>query len=159
MIANTYGRKLIPASLLLLATLLSAASALAQECTLEVGVGDNLNFSTTELSVSRAACSTLTVNLTHSGSLPRQAMGHNWALTLAADAEAVAQAGWQAGLDNQYMPVDDERVIATTDIIGGGEATSITFPLDGLEVGVDYTYFCSFVGHFAVMKGAFVVTE
>lgn len=142
-----------------IAYVLLASSAIAQECTIEVTVGDNLNFIPAEMTVSKSDCSNITINLTHDGSLPRNGMGHNWALSQTADAQAAAQAGWQAGLDNQYIQPGDERIIATTDIIGGGESTSMTFSLDSLQVGGDYTYFCSFVGHFGIMKGSFMVNE
>ena len=47
-------------------------------------------------------------------------------------------------------------VLAHTKMIGGGESTSVTFKTDGLA-GKDLTFFCSFPGHFAMMKGAFKV--
>ena len=51
----------------------------------------------------------------------------------------------------------DPRVIAETDLIGGGETASVTFDLSGLEPGGDYTYFCSFPGHYVLMKGNFII--
>jgi azurin len=41
--------------------------------------------------------------------------------------------------------------------VGGGESDTITFDFSKLEVGGDYTFFCSFVGHFAMMQGKFTV--
>ncbi|MGL5470158.1 MAG: plastocyanin/azurin family copper-binding protein, partial [Shewanella sp.] len=38
----------------------------------------------------------------------------------------------------------------------GGESSSVTFKTDGLA-GKDLTFFCSFPGHFAMMKGSFKV--
>jgi azurin len=139
--------------------LIFTSTVMAQDCTIEVTVGDNLNFIPADMSVSKSECTTLTISLSHNGSLPRNGMGHNWVLAGTANAQATAQAGWQAGLDNQYIRPGDDRVIATTDIIGGGESTTMTFSLESLEVGGDYTYFCSFVGHFGVMKGSFTVNE
>jgi|TARA_B110000208_G_scaffold171294_1_gene213492 azurin len=134
-------------------------SVKAQECTLEIRVGDNLTFTPPQLSISKSKCPTVRLNLTHLGNLPRNGMGHNWALTLTENAQSVAQAGWQSGLENQYMPLDDERVIATTDIIGGGESVSVAFASSLLDANEDYTFFCSFVGHFSLMKGIFTVNE
>ena len=138
---------------------LLTSTTFAQECSMDVTVGDNLNFIPSEMSISKSECSSLTINLEHNGVLPRNGMGHNWVLSLTSDAQAAAQSGWQAGLDNQYIQPGDERVIATTDIIGGGELTSMTFSVNSLEVGGEYTYFCSFVGHFGVMQGSFVVND
>ncbi|XOV79024.1 MAG: azurin [Aestuariibacter sp.] len=134
-------------------------TASANNCQLDVAVGDNLSFKPSALQVSASECSTVTVNLIHQGSMAKQSMGHNWVLTTTADAQNVAQAGWTAGLANQYLPQDDARILAATDIIGGGESTSITFETSQLSVGGDYTFFCSFVGHFAVMKGKFSVVD
>jgi azurin len=52
---------------------------------------------------------------------------------------------------------DDDRIVAATDVIGGGESTSVTFSLDELEDGVDYAYVCTFPGHWSVMRGPFSV--
>ncbi len=80
-------------------------------------------------------------------------MGHNWVLTKTTDMQAVAQAGLHATLADNYVPKANPRVIAHTAIIGGGERTSITFPTNTLSKNVSYTFFCSFPGHWALMKG------
>ena len=130
----------------------------ASECEMTVEVGDNMNFPQS-MTISKAACPTLSITITHSGKIPKNAMGHNWVLTTTADAQTVAQAGWSAGLDAEYLPVGDSRVLAATKIVGGGESDTISFDTSVLEVGGDYTYFCSFVGHFAMMKGKLTVAE
>ena len=142
----------------LLLTLISS-NVYADSCNIEVKVGDNMNFVPTALSVSASACETVTINLTHTGSIPRNAMGHNWVLSATADAQATAQEGWTSGLDNQYLKLADNRVIAHTKIVGGGESDSVSFKLSDLKVGGDYTFFCSFVGHFAMMQGKFTIVE
>ena len=44
-----------------------------------------------------------------------------------------------------------------TKTIGGGQMTSVTFPASALKKGESYTYFCSFPGHNALMKGTFSI--
>ncbi|MCP4237751.1 MAG: azurin, partial [Aestuariibacter sp.] len=44
-----------------------------------------------------------------------------------------------------------------TKIIGGGEQDTVTFDMSKLSSAEDYTFFCSFPGHFAIMKGSFIV--
>jgi azurin len=144
-------KKAIP--LLLLSAL--AAPAFADECTLAVEANDAMQFNAKALSVP-ATCKEVTINLTHTGKLPITAMGHNWALTTTADFQDVATAGMSAGPDNNYLPKDDARVLAHTKLIGGGETTSVTFPTEGMA-GKDLTFFCSFPGHWAMMKGSFKV--
>jgi len=117
---------------------------------------DMLQFNLKEMVVS-ANCKEVTVTLKHTGAMPANVMGHNWVLTNNSDFMPVAQAGGAAGIENNYVPVGDQRVLAATTIIGGGEETSVTFSIDSLVVGDDYTFFCSFPGHYAIMKGAFKV--
>ena len=117
---------------------------------------DMLQFNLKEMVVS-ANCKEVTVTLKHTGAMPANVMGHNWVLTNNTDFMPVAQTGGAAGIDNNYVPVGDQRVLAATTIIGGGQETSVTFSIDSLVVGDDYTFFCSFPGHYAIMKGAFKV--
>ena len=115
--------------------------------------GDGLEYSVTII-VAGSDCESVTVTITHTGKLPAAAMGHNWLLSKAEDYQALANAGMGAGLENNYLPPDDERIIANTRIVGGGETDSVTFSKDGLGDG-DYVFFCSFPGHSSVMKGTF----
>ena len=117
---------------------------------------DMLQFNLKEMVVS-ANCKEITVTLKHTGAMPANVMGHNWVLTNNTDFMPVAQAGGAAGIENNYVPVGDQRVLAATTIIGGGQETSVTFSIDSFVVGDDYTFFCSFPGHYAIMKGAFKV--
>ena len=139
-----------------LALLLFANSAFAQ-CDVTVEVGDNLTFSVGSSMEMPADCAEITLTIKHTGTLPAAAMGHNWVLTKTADFQPVAQAGLGAGVANNYLPSDDPRIIAATKLIGGGESDTITFSTEGMEAGGDYTFFCSFPGHWAVMKGTFAL--
>ncbi len=132
------------------------SSVAAAECEINVDVGDSLQFSPDTIEV-EASCETVTVNLNHTGQLPAAAMGHNWVLSTDADFEAIAMAGMSAGLAGNYLPADDDRIIAATPIIGGGESTSVSFSIAGLDADESYTFFCSFPGHWSVMKGSFKI--
>lgn len=134
----------------------SSAGALAADCEVTVDSNDKMRFDTDRIEMD-ASCEEFTVKLTHSGSLAENVMGHNWVLTLEEDMQGVVQAGMSAGLENDYVKPGDERVIAHTEIIGGGEETSITFDASGLSKDASYQFFCSFPGHSSLMKGTFVV--
>jgi len=140
----------------LLAALAFSGSLMAQDCELTIDSNDQMKFNKDELTVS-SECSEVTLTLTHSGSMAVEQMGHNWVLANSGDVQAIARDGIGAGLDNEYLKPGDERVIAATEQIGGGESTSITFSLDGLEAGGDYEFFCSFPGHVAMMRGEFII--
>lgn len=142
-------------ALIALAGAALGSEAHAQECTLVVEGNDQIQFVQTEMRVS-ASCDEVTVTLKHIGQLAANIMGHNWVLTTTADFQAVAQEGQSAGPPD-FLPADDDRIIAATAVIGGGEEVSITFDISELEPGGDYTYFCSFPGHFVLMNGKFII--
>ena len=149
--------KFLHATALVTVLTFSSATVWAQSCELSIDSTDAMQFSKSEMTVSKD-CAEVTLTLNHVGNLPKSAMGHNWVLTKTSDAQPVVSDGINAGLANNYIKPDDDRVIAHTEVIGGGESTSITFSVAELEVGGDYTFFCSFPGHFAIMKGKFIVS-
>lgn len=143
-------------SLALLALLAAGAVHAQDNCSIDLKGGDDMKFDKQSITVS-AACDTITVNLEHVGKLPAQAMGHNVVISPSASYMSAAQDGMKAGLDNDYVQPDDARVIAHTEIVGGGEKTSVSFPGSALTAGDAYTFYCSFPGHWAIMKGTLIV--
>jgi len=137
---------------------LASTPLLAAECSVDVESTDQMTFNTQAISVSKS-CKTFTVNLKHTGSLPKTAMGHNWVLSKTADMPGVATDGISAGPDASSLKAGDERVIAYTDLIGGGESTSVTFDVSKLAAGEDYSFFCSFPGHYSLMKGSLALVD
>jgi len=125
-------------------------------CKLEITGTDAMQFDKKELSVA-ADCTQVELTLHHSGKLPAQAMGHNWVLAKTADVSGIASDGVGAGFAKDHIKDGDARVIAHTKIVGGGQSTSVTFPMSKLKAGESYTSFCSFPGHSSIMKGTFKV--
>ncbi|WP_018127767.1 azurin [Balneola vulgaris] len=113
---------------------------------------DKMRFNLKEIKVK--AGTTVKLTLKHVGKLPKQAMGHNFVL-LKQGVElrdfAMEATKFKA---NDYIPENTNDTIAYTDLIGGGESTTIEF--EAPEKGT-YTFLCSFPGHFGLMKGTFVV--
>lgn len=139
----------------LLAGLVLAPSAHARVCAVALDSTDQMSFSQKEIKVA-ADCRQVKLTLRHTGKLAATTMGHNWVLTRSADYQPVAMAGMRMKLADSYLPKGDARVLAHTPVIGGGQSTSVTFSTARLTKGGDYTFFCSFPGHFAMMKGRFV---
>jgi azurin len=131
-----------------------AAFAADKVCQLQISGNDAMQYDKKELDVA-ADCTQVQLTLTHSGKLPAAAMGHNWVLVKTADVTSVANAGMSAGLNNNYLTPGDAHVIANTKIVGGGQSDTITFPTSKLTKGGDYTFMCTFPGHYVIMKGAF----
>ena len=118
---------------------------------LVVNSNDQMKFDTEELRVKAGAKVELTLN--HTGQLPKETMGHNFViLKSGTDIASFAQKAISA-IDNGYIPEGDETITYTA-LIGGGESTTITFdaPAEGT-----YDFICSFPGHYALMKGKFIV--
>lgn len=112
---------------------------------------DQMQFDKKELVVGAGQMVTLT--LKHSGKMSKATMGHNFVLLdNGASGSRFAQKAVQAK-DQDYIPESD-KIIAHTDLIGGGEETEITFKAP--EKGT-YEFLCSFPGHYANMHGKFIV--
>jgi azurin len=135
--------------------LLISGRAWSQECSQTIEGNDQIQFNKKEIKVAKG-CKEFTVTLKHVGMLAANVMGHNWALAKTADYQALAQAGQSAGPPN-YLPPGDARVIASTGVIGGGQQASVKIDMSKLTPGGDYTFFCSFPGHFVLMNGKFVI--
>ena len=144
--------KLVAVSLLTLAS----GQLLAAECKVTVDSTDQMSFNTKAIEIDKS-CKQFTVELTHSGNLPKNVMGHNWVLTTEANMQPVATDGMAAGIDKDYLKAGDERIIAHTKVIGAGEKDSVTFDVAKLKAGEEYEFFCTFPGHNSMMKGAVVL--
>ncbi|WP_343882411.1 azurin [Rhodanobacter caeni] len=131
-------------------------TAQVTNCSTEFEGTDAMQYSISSIVVP-ASCTDFKITLKHTGKLPVAAMGHDVVITKTSDVEAVDADGRAAGQDNGYVKPDDPRVIAHTKLIGGGETTSVSFPVSKIKDGGPYTFFCSFPGHSALMKGSISV--
>ena len=138
--------------LLLAASVLFASTSAFAACSVDIDGNDAMQFNLKNIDVPKS-CAEFTVNLSHSGKLAKNVMGHNWVLVKTSDLQAVANDGMAAGLDKDYLKAGDTRVIAHTKVIGAGEKASITFAPGKLDAAGSYTFFCSFPGHWSLMKG------
>ncbi len=138
-------------------SLILPVSILADDgCAQTIEGNDKMQFNKDTMKVA-SSCKKVTITLKHTGKLPKATMGHNWVLVKTADANDVGMAGMSAGIDKEYVPQNDARVLASTKLIGGGEETSVEFDLSKLDSKEKYTYICTFPGHFSVMKGEFQI--
>ena len=94
------------------------------------------------------------VTLRHIGKMDKNVMGHNFVLLK--QGVDLMTFGNKAATEkeNGYIPSGTDDVIAYTKIIGGGETAIVEF--DAPEKGT-YDFLCSFPGHYALMKGKFIV--
>ena len=140
--------KLVAVSLLTLAS----SQLMAAECKTTIDSTDQMSFNTKAIEIDKS-CKTFTVELTYSGSLPKNVMGHNLVISKEADMQPIATDGLSAGIDKNYLKEGDTRVIAHTKVIGAGEKDSLTIDVSKLNAAEKYGFFCSFPGHISMMKG------
>ena len=117
---------------------------------LQIGVnGEALEFDTGGLSV--AAGSNVVVTFTNTSVVNQ----HNWVLVPAGTKDDVAAAGTAAGPDNDWIPVGDDRVLASTKLLDPGATGDVEFTAPPAGT---YQFVCTFPGHNFTMFGDFEVT-
>lgn len=113
---------------------------------------DQMKFNLKEIKVKAGQKVKLT--LKHVGKLDKSAMGHNFVLLKqGTDLPQFAEKALAAKA-NEYIPQGSDKVIAHTNMIGGGEETSVEFTAPSAGT---YDFICSFPGHYIQMQGKFIV--
>lgn len=127
--------------------------AAATETIVQLASNDQMKYDKAEIKVKAGLPVKLT--LTHTGTMAKTVMGHNFVLLAQGVVPAeFATSAIAAGPDNNYIPAESSEVLAHTKVIGGGESVTITF--DAPAPGT-YDFICSFPGHYAMMNGKFIV--
>ena len=126
--------------------------AVVSNCSTTIQGNDAMQFDVGSITVP-SSCSEFTINLRHTGQLPVTAMGHNVVISRAADRPGIATDAMSGGVEADYVKPGDDRVIAHTELIGGGQETSVTFPVSKIQGEGPFEFFCSFPGHWTVMRG------
>ncbi|MDR8394561.1 plastocyanin/azurin family copper-binding protein [Aliifodinibius sp. S!AR15-10] len=150
-------KKTVCLSLLLFLSFFIANAQDSDVRTIQIEGSDQMKFDVTEITA--APGEEIKIVLTTVSKLPKVAMAHNVVvLKKDTDINAFSRAAATAR-DNDFIPSKlTDQIIAHTPLAGGGETVEITFTVPE-ETG-DYTYICSFPGHFAAgMKGTLIVEE
>jgi azurin len=131
-------------------------AAVVADCATEIEGTDAMQYNVGSIVVP-ASCTEFKITLKHVGQSPVTAMGHNVVIAKAADMQGIDADGIAAGAAAAYVKPGDTRVIAHTGLVGGGQSTSVSFPVSSIQGDGPYAFFCSFPGHSAVMKGTISV--
>jgi azurin len=134
---------------------LSATTIHAQERSVYIEGYDKMQYSVEEITVRPGT----TVNLTLKtvSALPKDQMAHNWVL-LKKDTDAAQFVEMSVQhRENGYIDPDlSDRIIASTDLLGGAEQQTITFTAPRTQG--KYMFVCTFPAHFiSGMKGWLLV--
>ena len=139
-------------------TAAATPAAAGGECEAVIVSDDAMKFDPKEIQV-KSSCKQYKITLKHEGKMPKSAMGHNVVVSKAADKDGILADGQAAGEANNYVKAGDERVIAHTKLLNGGEQDSVTFDVSKLAKGEAYEYYCSFPGHYATMNGKLTLVD
>ncbi len=120
---------------------------------IEITANDQMKFSVS--AIEAKAGEELKVVLTNQGTLPKEAMGHNWVLLKAGvDVAAFATAA-MAAKDTDYIPAAKKGdVVASIPVLGPKKSAEAVFKAPAAGT---YTFICSFPGHYMLMKGTLTV--
>lgn len=123
--------------------------------TIHITGNDQMKYDRTAFTVQPGQKVKLT--LKNVGKMPIAAMGHNLVvLKKGEDYKEFATEAAKGSLENNYLPeAMMSKVIAHTRVLGPGEEQTIEFTAP-TETG-NYTYVCTFPGHFALMHGIMTV--
>ncbi len=110
-------------------------------------VGETMAYEQTEFTVQPGQ----TVRLTFRNTATMAAMNHNVVVLAAgADATAVGQAAMEASASDYIPEAMADQIIAHTPMAAPGETVTVEFTAPAAG---DYTYICTFPGHYLMMKG------
>jgi len=135
--------------------LLAAGFAYADPCKMAIEGNDLMQYNLHEISVP-SSCTEIEVTLKHAGRMQAKVMGHDWVLAKTSDVSSIVNAAMGAGFARGYLPQGDQRIIAATSLVGGGESTTVKFSTRMLQEGMSYSFFCTTPGHATVMHGRFL---
>ena len=122
--------------------------------TIEIVGSEDMKFSVATITAKPGE--QLRIRLTAKGAMPKIAMAHNFVL-LTKTAKVTDFVTAAMGARPDFIPADKKAdIIAHTELAGAGETVEVTFKVPA--AAGDYTYLCSFPGHFqAGMKGTLTV--
>ena len=131
----------------------SSLLAAAAPREIEITANDQMKFSVA--AIEAKAGEQLKVTLKNIGTLPKEAMGHNWVLLKpGTDLNAFAMAAMTAK-DSDYVPAaHKDKVVASIKVLGPKQTADATF---SLTAPGEYPFICSFPGHYMLMKGTITV--
>jgi azurin len=138
---------------LLAALSLGVAATQAAPRVIEITANDQMKYSLATMEAK--AGEEIKVVLKNIGTLPKEAMGHNWVLLKAGvDVTAFATAAMTAKDTDYIPPAKKGDVIASIPVLGPKANGETTFKAPAAG---EYTFICSFPGHYMLMKGVLKV--
>lgn len=123
--------------------------------TIAITAGDTMKYDVTAIEAKPGE--QLKVVLTNNGTLPKEAMGHNWILLKAGSDAAAFSTAAQTAKDTNYVPAAlKDQIIVNIELLGPKQTGEVTFAAP--TAPGEYPFLCSFPAHFQIgMKGTLTV--
>ena len=129
-----------------------ATTVFASNCEIKIEGSDMMKYDVAEITLD-TSCEQTKISLKHAGKLPINAMGHNIVIVEEENLSKITQQiNFSLGAEKGYLP-ESEDIIYISAMVGGGETTELEMDMSKLEKTKSYVFFCSFPGHWALMRG------
>ena len=129
-----------------------ATSVFANNCEIKIEGSDMMRYDVAEITLD-TSCEQTNISLNHVGKLPINAMGHNVVIVEEKNLSKITQQiNFSLGVEKGYLP-ESEDIIFISAMVGGGNTTELEMDMSKLDKTKSYVFFCSFPGHWALMKG------
>ena len=129
-----------------------AASVFASNCEIKIEGSDMMKYDVAEITLD-TSCEQTKISLKHAGKLPINAMGHNVVIVEEKNLSKITQQiNFSLGVEKGYLP-ESEDIIFISAMVGGGDTTELEMDMSKLDKTKNYVFFCSFPGHWALMRG------
>ena len=129
-----------------------ATSVFASNCEILIEGSDMMKYDVAEITLD-TSCEQTKISLKHAGKLPINAMGHNVVIVEEKNLSKITQQiNFSLGVEKGYLP-ESEDIIFISAMVGGGDTTELEMDMSKLDKTKSYVFFCSFPGHWALMRG------
>ena len=129
-----------------------ATNVFASNCEIKIEGSDMMKYDVAEITLD-TSCEKTKISLKHAGKLPINAMGHNVVIVEEKNLSKITQQiNFSLGVEKGYLP-DSEDIIFISAMVGGGDTTELEMDMSKLDKTKSYVFFCSFPGHWALMRG------
>ena len=129
-----------------------ATSVFASNCEILIEGSDMMKYDVAEITLD-TSCEQTKISLKHAGKLPINAMGHNIVIVEEKNLSKITQQiNFSLGAEKGYLP-ESEDIIYISAMVGGGDTTELEMDMSKLDKTKSYVFFCSFPGHWALMRG------
>ena len=136
----------------MLCTSILANSVFASNCEIKIEGSDMMKYDVAEITLD-TSCEQTKIRLKHAGKLPINAMGHNVVIVEEKNLSKITQQiNFSLGVEKGYLP-ESENIIFISAMVGGGDTTELEMDMSKLDKNKNYVFFCSFPGHWALMRG------